>query len=118
MAARDDDAADEHRTPRAQIFIREPSADERRPINARSIGAHNQARVLLIESKSAFGERLRHVQKENRLHSVEAEAFPHLCKKERGQPARVSTDPASIQRVNGTCAGLIYGYTHVSCSSF
>src|SRR2546423_10779333 len=100
--------------PASKFFISEQSADERRPIDARCIRAHDQARIRRGEREAALRYCGRHVEDQDGLQTVEAEALPHLCEEERRQTARVAADAARVQRLCLTSSGLVMRHTHCS----
>src|SRR5437773_11126286 len=112
MAAGDYDASHEHSAARTEPFICNPTTQQRRPIDARRVSAHDQAGVMRLKLQSALRYGSGHVEKQNRSQAIEAEPFPHLGKKERGKSTRMTKESAGINNRRGTGSGAISGCPH------
>ena len=99
VADGDDASAPEHRTPKAEHVVGNPSARQRDDIDGRGVQAVNRRRGHVIQAHAAGGEGIGHVQHENGAHPVIAETLPHLREEERRQPARMS-EPARVSHRN------------------
>src|SRR5438876_8809238 len=98
MAASDDNASNQHCPARTQPFVCKPTADQRRPINRRSVRPHDQTCVGTLKRKAALLKCGDHVKKENRFQAVKTKSFPHLCEEQGCQTTRMPGDPACIAR--------------------
>src|SRR5712664_923669 len=102
MATGDNNSAHQYGASRAQPLVRYPTTQERGPVNAGRIRAHDQTRVGTFKCESPFGQRLGHVQKKDRAQTVKAEALPHLGEEQSRKTARV---PKETSVINGSRTG-------------
>ena len=75
---RDQDAAVQHRFALANDAVGDPSARYAHQIHERRVGPVDGGRCRDIEAHPAGGDAGRHVEDEERPHTVVAEAFPHF----------------------------------------
>ena len=72
-------AAPHHRAPRAEQAIGEQSAQERRRVDERRVGAVDRVGAAVVHAQEA----LEHVEEQQRPHAVVGEALPHLGEEQR-----------------------------------
>lgn len=96
MTAGDDDGADQHRSLCAQDAVGKPTSWQRQIPNRGNICSVDQPGIFLVQPEPAFGERLGHIEQEDRSHAVVREAFPHLCEKECGEAAGMAKETTVV----------------------
>src|ERR1700694_3948569 len=97
MAASDHDAPDQNGPAGSEDLISQPAADQWQVPNGGNVCRINQARILFVKTQPSFSQRLGHVQREDRAHTVIAEPLPHLGKEKRGQSTWM-TEKATVNR--------------------
>src|SRR5712691_2359182 len=90
MAACDDDAADEHCAAMTEPSVGDEAAGDAHQVHEHRVQAIDHRGPLRAESNARLLRRSDHVEKEQRAHSVVAEALPHLGHEQRGQAARMA----------------------------
>jgi hypothetical protein len=88
----DEHAAVEDRAPLANQTVGDPAAWQREGVHTKCVQAVHRSGRAGIVAEAADGRSRCHEQDQQRAHAVVAEAFPHLGKEERGQPARVAEE--------------------------
>jgi hypothetical protein len=109
VAARDQDAAVQHRAPLSDQSVRDPATGEGQSPDAEGIESVDRTGGRGVEAKPTRERRCRHEQDEERPHAVVAEAFPHLREKECGKAAGVSEEATVVRSYAGSAhAGQAY----------
>ncbi len=78
MARHDDDRAVEQHALRAEQPVGDPGAEDRGEVDGAAVGADDAGCRGLVDPEAALGDRVVHVEEQDALHAVEAEALPHL----------------------------------------
>src|SRR6266404_7487679 len=113
VTASDDDAAYQNGPPRSQNAIRQPASDERQIPDRRNISRVDHAGIFFVEAKSAFHQALRHIERQDCLHTVVTEAFPHLGEEQGRQAARVTKETAIVSSGSRTSASAVNCSAHM-----
>jgi len=92
MAAGDDDAAGENRTPLPDQAIGDPAARQARHVDHRRVEAVHGARDRRLEPEPARGDRRGHEQDQQRAHAVVTEPLPHLGEEQHRKAARMAEE--------------------------
>lgn len=116
MPARDDNAAEQYREPRAENAIRNQPARQRGEKNGHRVRAVNRGRSLHVERESAFAQWRDHVEHEDGAHAVITKALPQLREEECGQAARVAAEAGGVGQIFLLCFEKEYRFDYRSSS--
>ena len=107
VAGGDQCSAEHDGTLCADQAVGNPTAGQRRQVNAGVVQAIDRRGSLVIEAEAARRHRGDQEENENRPHAIEGESFPHLGEEQRGQPARVPEKRCGSNLSSGFALSLL-----------